>query len=153
MNTKYNIGDKVLIEVTVKEIHIEDRGVKYYVVLPEGSVTTIKEENIYGQSESEFSIKETSFEEYLNEQMKDPEFKKEYDKLEKESKKKVFINDDLRNELRKAICRTSDDACTISKVLGLPANYLTNIILGHTKKIAYERFNWICVALNIKKEL
>lgn len=81
MNTKYNIGDKVLIEVTVKEIRAyEDRGIEYYVVCPNEFGITVKEENIYGLSE----VKETSFDDYFNEQMKDPEFKKEYDKLENE---------------------------------------------------------------------
>lgn len=159
MNTKYDIGDKVLIEVTIREIRADGDGITYYVLCPEEFGTTIKEKSIYGLSEA----KETSFKEYLDEQMKDPEFKKEYnklekvfekeyDKLKKKSEKKIIINVGFRNALRDAIYRKGDVACNISKTLGLPANCLTNIILGHTKNIAYGRLCWICNALNITEE-
>ena len=117
--------------------------------------------------EFETTTKETSFKDYLAEQMEDPEFEKEYnkviekecDKTEKEYKKKIkelkkkiLINAGFRNALRDAIYRKGDVPCNISKTLGLPANCLTNIIMGHTKKITYERLCWICNALNITEE-
>lgn len=159
MNTKYDIGDKVLIEVTIREIRVDGGGITYYVLCPEEFGTTIKEKSIHGPSEA----KETSFKEYLDEQMEDPEFKKEYDKLEKvfekeydklgeEFDKKIIINVGFRNALRDAIYRKGDVACNVSKTLGLPANCLTNIIMGHTKKITYGRLCWICTALNITEE-
>ena len=162
MNTKYDVGDKVLIEVTIMQIRIDNNGVNYYVLFSDEFDTSrfMPEENIYGPSEPRFA-------DYLNEQLKDPEFKKEYDKVIeqecnktneeykkkiKESRKKVVINVGFRNAIGDAIYRKGDVACNVSKTLGLPANCLTNIILGHTKKIAYERFCWICTALNITEE-
>ena len=161
MNTKYDIGDKVLIEVTVKAIRVyENGGIEYVVVGDEFGTSAIEEKNIHGLSEA----KETSFTDYLNEQLEDPEFKKEYDKVIenecnntneeykkkiKEFEKKIIISVGFRNAIRDAIYGLGDVACNVSKTLGLPANCLTNIILGHTKKISYERFRWICTALNI----
>lgn len=93
--------------------------------------------------------KEASFKEYLDEQMEDPEFKKEYDEVV--DNEKVVICEGFRNAIRDAIYKKGEAACTVSKTLGLPANCLTNIVLGYTKKTSYGRFRWICTALNINE--
>ena len=150
MNTKYDIGDKVLIEVIIKEIRVhEDRGVKYYVICPEEFGTEIIEENIYGPSE----VKETSFKDYLAEQMEDPEFEKEYKKADKEFKEKYYITGRFKIELSDAVYRKGEPACVISKDLGLPGDCITKIINGYTKKMPKDRHDWICTALGIDPEV
>lgn len=146
MNTKYNIGDKVLIEVTINEIRVDSDGITYYVTCPEEFGTTIIEEHIYGPSETRFA-------DYLAEQMKDPEFRKEYRKAEKESKEKYYVTEHFKMELRDVIYRKGEPACVISKTLGLPGDCITKIITGYTKKMTKERHDWICEALAIDKEV
>lgn len=146
MNTKYNIGDKVLIEATITEIRVDRDGITYYILCPEEFNTTIIEENIYGPSETRFA-------DYLAEQMKDPEFRKEYKKAEKESKEKYYVTKHFKMELRDVIYRKGEPACVISKTLGLPGDCITKIITGYTKKMTKDRHDWICEALAIDKEV
>ena len=97
--------------------------------------------------------KGTSFKEYFNEQMKDPEFRKEYRKAEKESKEKYYVTEHFKMELRDVIYRKGEPACVISKTLGLPGDCITKIITGYTKKMTKDRYDWICEALAIDKEV
>lgn len=131
MNTKYNIGDKVLIEVTINEIRVDSDGIKYHVLCPEEFETNMIEEHIYGPSET----------------------KKEYRKAEKESKEKYYVTEHFKMELRDVIYRKGEPACIISKTLGLPGDCITKIITGYTKKMTKERHDWICEALAIDKEV
>lgn len=149
MNTKYNVGDKILFEAIINEIRVDVGGITYYVLCPEEFETTVIEEHIYGLSEA----KETSFKDYLNEQMKDPEFRKEYKKADKEFKEKYHVTSRFKTDLRDAIYRKGESACVVSKNLGLPGDCITKIINGYTKKITKDRYYLICEALNIDPEV
>lgn len=132
MNTKYSIGDKVLIEVTIKTIQIyEDGRIEYYAVNLGEFGMTINEKNIYGPSET----------------------RKEYKKAEKESKEKYYVTEHFKMELRDVIYRKGEPACVMSKTLGLPGDCITKIINGYTKKMSKERHDWICEALAIDPEV
>lgn len=130
MNTKYNIGDKVLIEATVKAIRVYENGsIEYYLAENAGEFgTSMEEKNIYGLS-------------------KDTSFKK------KESKEKYYVTEHFKMELRDVIYRKGEPACVMSKTLGLPGDCITKIITGYTKKMTKERHDWICEALAIDKEV
>ena len=135
MNTKYNIGDKVLIEATVKAIRAyENQGIEYYLEAQEFSAS-VEEKAIHGLS------KETSL------------FRKEYRKAEKESKEKYYVTEHFKMELRDVIYRKGEPACVMSKTLGLPGDCITKIITGYTKKMTKERHDWICEALAIDPEV
>ena len=146
MNTKYNVGDKVLIKVMITEIRIDADDITYYIRCPEEFGTTIKEKNIYGPSETKLA-------DYLAEQMEDPEFRKEYEKADKEFKEKYYVTEHFKMELRDVIYRKGEPACVISKNLGFPGDCITKIINGYTKKMSKDRHDWICTALGIDPEV
>lgn len=157
MNTKYDIGDKVLIECTIKEIRVnKDCRIEYYILCPEPGANweyAIQEENIYCRS-SRIKAKETSFKDYLNEQMKDPEFKKEYKKIvDKEPKERIYVTSRFKTDLKDALYRKGKPFCVVSKSLGLPRDCITKIINGYTKRITKDRYYLICEALNIDPEV
>lgn len=130
MNTKYNIGDKVLIEATVKAIRVYENGsIEYYLADDTGEFgTSMEEKHIYGLS------KKTSFK-------------------EKKSKEKYYVTEQFKRELRDVIYRKGEPAYIMSKTLGLPGDCITKIITGYTKKMTKERHDWICEALAIDKEV
>lgn len=91
MTTKFNVGDTVLIKGIVETIYVEttDNEPVYLIRIKgageyEGYCVRVKENVMEVSTDMRNKKKETTFDDYLKEQLKDPEFRKERERLRDE---------------------------------------------------------------------